>query len=468
MPMPLAAAAPCSALRAGRVHRLLEAIGFALRHHRRSIVAVQATVIFFYLLLLLVPPILPLPAEEAGVLDSLTRFAQFAFWGVWWPFVMLSVMIFGRLWCGLLCPEGALAEWASRFGRGRGVPRWIKWGGWPLFAFLSTTVFGQMVSVYEYPKAAALVLGGSSLAAVAISLLYGRGKRVWCRYLCPASGVFALLAKISPLHFSVDRSAWDAAPRGTRTSRAHAVNCAPLIDIRRMRSSSSCHMCGRCAGERNAVTLALRSPNAEILSAPDSVPRWEIGLLVFGILGIAVGAFQWSASPWLVAVKQQIATWLVDRDVMWPLAVNAPWWRLTNYPQKNEVLTWLDGGLLVSYMLVTALAISGWMALCLCSGARLARMSPWRLGYALLPVAGLSVFIGLSALTVTLLRAEGLTLAWVAQVRPLLLVVGLAWGARLGWGLASGPMWRRLGAASAVVAALGLVAALWIQMFYFW
>jgi hypothetical protein len=447
-----------------------DALGLWLRRHRTLILGVQWAVVLFYCALLLVPAVLPLPPEQAGILDHLTRFAQFVFWGLWWPFVMLSVATVGRLWCGVLCPEGALTEWISRHGLGRGIPRWMKWGGWPFVAFLGTTVYGQLVSVYEYPKAAALVLGGSTLAALAVGWVYGRGKRVWCRHLCPANGVFALLARLSLLHFRVDREAWDSAPPGTRTSRGSAVDCAPLIDVRRMQSASACHMCGRCAGERNAVTLAARPPGAELLCAePAPGRRWEVVLLVFGLLGVALGAFQWSASPWFVAAKQSAAAWLVERDWMWALESGAPWWLLTHYPEHNDVLTWLDGVLILAYIGLTAAAIGVWVAGLLAASAALARLSAWRLAYALIPLAGVSLFLGLSGLTVTLLRGEGFELAWVDLARAGLLALGVVWSARLAWNMA-----RAHGALHALAAASGIaacavpVAGLWIEMYYVW
>ena len=444
--------------------------GDAMRRYRRPIVAVQWMVVVFYLVLVAVPALLPLPKNGASILSSLTLFAQFAFWGVWWPFVMLSVMLVGRVWCGVFCPEGALTEWASRRGLGRAIPRWLRWSGWPFVAFVATTAYGQLVSVYEYPKATLLVLGGSTAAAIGIGLVYGRGKRVWCRHLCPANGVFALLARIAPLHFGLDEAAWKR-----NAERAPSIDCAPLIDLRHMRSAGPCHACGRCSGHRGAIYLSARSPNREILAAqPRNVSNAEALLLLFGVLGVALGAFQWTVSPWFVAAKQQIAEWLVDRQWLALLADNAPWWLLTHYPEASDVFTWLDGLMIVGYLFATGLGVGGIAWLSLAGAAWLIRdaHTDWRvLALCLLPLAGVSVFLGLSMLTLAQLRAEGVVFGWVPVARAVMLAAGTVWALSLGARrllAASAPLSRRITALACFAAPLALVAGLWRLPFYVW
>ena len=163
--------------------------GDFLRDHQLAIQRMQWAIVIVYVALLVLPALLPLPDRSASVFNNLSIVAQFAFWGIWWPFVLLSMPLFGRAWCGLFCPEGALTEWASRHGRGGAIPRWMRWGGWPFVAFALTTVYGQLVSVYQYPWAVAVVLGGSTVAAIIVGWLYGKDKRVWCKYQCPVIGV---------------------------------------------------------------------------------------------------------------------------------------------------------------------------------------------------------------------------------------------------------------------------------------
>ncbi|MEK7815308.1 MAG: 4Fe-4S binding protein [Pseudomonadota bacterium] len=447
----------------------LPRLGDAMRRHRGLIQGVQWTVVAFYLMLLVVPALRPLPADEARIYNDLTRLAQFVFWGVWWPFVMLSMMLLGRVWCGVFCPEGALTEFASRHGLGRAIPRWLRWGGWPFVAFTMTTVYGQLVSVYEYPKAALLVLGGSTVAAVGVGFVYGRGKRVWCRYLCPANGVFRLLARLAPVHYRTNAEAWRRAPRQP------AVNCAPLVDLRHLSSAADCHFCGRCSSYRGAVRLAARSPNAEVLAlAADKASRWEVLLLVYGVLGIAVGAFQWSASPWFVAFKQTLATWLLDHEYAALLSDGAPWWLLTHYPEANDVFTWLDGMLILGYIGATAFALGSAVLLALWGAQRLLERPGlmWPLAYSLIPLAGIGVFLGLSTLTVAHLRAEGLALAWVPVARAVLLAIAVGWSSWLLWrriaAVHVASLGHRLAAWSAAMTGALPVLGAWALLFFVW
>lgn len=92
----------------------LYSLGLSLQKHRGAIQAVQWSIVLFYLGLLVLPAFMPLPPSSAHIVDNLVLFAQFVFWGLWWPFVILSMLLFGRMWCGIFCPEGFLAEWTSR------------------------------------------------------------------------------------------------------------------------------------------------------------------------------------------------------------------------------------------------------------------------------------------------------------------------------------------------------------------
>lgn len=452
----------------------MAAVGLWLRDHAGLLRALQWGVVLVYAALLIVPACLDLPEDSARIWNNLTIFAQFVFWGIWWPFVLLSMVLFGRLWCGVLCPEGALSEWAAKKGLGRPIPRWMRWGGWPFVAFALTTIYGQLVSVYQYPKAALLVLGGSTVAAVIVGFIYTRGKRAWCRHLCPVNGVFGLLSKLAPMYYRVDEAAWRASQQG-KTIPIQAVDCAPLQPLRHMQGGSGCHMCGRCSGHRDAIELSLRSPTEEVVKvAAKEADGWQTALIVYGLLGVAMGAFHWTMSPWFVAMKQAAAEWLVDHDILWPLDTEAPWWLLTHYPQHNDVFSWLDGAALISYVLATALALGSGLLLCLAAGVRIA--GPWRtqrlhhLAQSLIPLAGCGVFLGLSALTVTLLKAEGVPMFWANDARLTLLAGANLWSLWLGRAIlarwSSGP--RQALALMPLLAALALVDAAWGFMFWWW
>jgi hypothetical protein len=280
--------------------------------------------------------------------------------------------------------------------------------------------------------------------------------------------VFALLAKIAPVHFRVNEEAWKLS---MERERMPMVNCAPLIDIRHMTSASACHACGRCSGHRGAVQLAPRSPASEILNTRGKdVTRSEALTLIFGVLGIATAAFQWSASRLFVQLKTAAATWLVERDAFTLLQDNAPWWLLTHYPEANDVFTWLDGLCILAYILGGGTAIGMALFGAVSLAARIAKLPalPWRrLALGLVPLAGMSVFLGLSMLTLGHLKAERITLEWVAPVRVVLLVAGSAFSAWLGWRLIDLRLsMRRVIAWACYLLPIALIDLLWAHTFF--
>ncbi len=455
----------CGGARAARV-------GIYMRQHQNLILAMQWIMVAVYLVLLFASMFAP-SGDAAQNKINTWHIAKVAFWGIWWPLVILSVAFFGRAWCGLLCPEGALSEWASNYGFGKGIPRWMKWAGWPFVTFVAVVAFGQLTSLHKYPKPTVLVLGGSTLAAVVVGFLYGRGKRVWCRHLCPVAGVFAILAKIAPIHFRVNEAVWESAPPGFRTSNQHAVNCAPLINVGHMESASACHMCGRCAGERGAVQLSWRSPNAEALHGiasanlrmPDENVRWLARLLVFGMIGLALGAFQWSVSPWFASATRWAAGWLVAHQMPWLFHSPGHWWILTDYPQTNDVFTWFYGGMLLIYVLMEALLLGGW-TIAWMRFVGVATGRAWQaFACVLVPFAGTSLFVGSSLVTTAQLAHDNVTLPWVSEIGMALLVLAAIWGTVLAW--RTSPR-RPFAAATGTLMAFALPLAAWAIQFFIW
>ena len=380
---------------AGADHMIARAGDWLLRH-QGALRRVQVLMVGLYAILLVIPPFLPAPGPDARIWTSLPLFARFLFWGVWQPFVLVSIACAGRLWCGALCPEGALSEGASRRARGMATPRWMMWKGWPLAAFCLMISYGQMSGTYHDPRATLALLGCPALGAVMVGLLYARNKRIWCRYLCPVSGLFAVTAKLAPLHFKVDQDVWLRSPR-PKAAEARAANCAPLIPVRTMRGASECHMCGRCSGFRGAVVLARRSPNHEIVHVARYETRpWETWMIAFGMIGLVGGAFHWASSP------------------------AAP----------------SSGGVLLAYLAAVALSFGGGAVLCVGAASRL--LGPWswarfhHLAQCLIPVAACCVFLAFSTMTTAQLGVESASWGLLPTARIALAAGAGGWSVFLG------------------------------------
>ena len=138
------------------------------------------------------------------------------------------------------------------------------------------------------------------------------------------------------------------------------------------------------------------------------------------------------------------------------------------------MLTLLDGALLVGFILAFALVNGAIVTASLAAAAALSGWSAKRFHHfaqALIPLAGAGVFLGLSALTVTLLAQDGIRIGWVEELRLAMLAGAAGWALWLGWRIAGlyapGPA-RRLLALAALAPACASTLGAWSLLFWVW
>lgn len=472
---------PCAAdCHAGRPVGLGRALEHAMVRHPGLLRGLHVFMVVLYLVLVLVPPFLGRPAEDATPFSSFVRFSQFVFWYLWWPFVVLSMIVFGRAWCGVLCPEGTLAAWASRYGGDRPIPRWMRFGGIPLAAFVGITVYGQLTGVYEYAAPQLLILGGSTGLAVAFALLYTRRGWVWCRYLCPVSLLFGVFSRLGAMYFRVDHGRL-AEWRPSAGDAGKKDRCPVFIYLPKMSTNRYCLMCFRCAGWRDAIHLTLRRPGQELLRINTAEPLfWEV-IFLFGAIGLPLGVFHWTVDPLFQHLKQVLGSLALASGLGSVAGATTPWWILSNHPDAGEVFNVLDGLSIVTFLLgSTVLAIALMSALTWLSAriVRPALREPaptevlfTRVGYLYTPLSLFSLFLGLSQLTFAYLKTIGFPATATDVIRAAALLAGAAWSLYLADRIirlqAVDARRARLAVVPHVVGVAAIVAA-WIPVFYLW
>jgi transcriptional regulator with AAA-type ATPase domain len=122
------------------------------------------------------------------------------FWAWWWPLILLTYPVVGRLWCSF-CPFMVGGEIVQRLAGALGWQRarWPRgdsdaWAAPILAAGFAAILLWEAVGDLEntaWLSSCLLLL--ITLGAVVGSLQFE--KRFWCRHLCPVGGMNALFAK---------------------------------------------------------------------------------------------------------------------------------------------------------------------------------------------------------------------------------------------------------------------------------
>ncbi|MGD9785638.1 MAG: 4Fe-4S binding protein [Hyphomicrobiaceae bacterium] len=203
-----------------------------------------------------------------------------------WAFVGLGLLFWGRgVYCGWLCPFGALQELLNAGARRLGitqieVPFWIQERLWAL----KYTLFVAILALSFYSMDQALILAEAEPFKTAISMRFWRSwpfvafalallaaglfiERFYCRYLCPLGAALAIPAKLKLFDWLHRR------PQCGRECRFCETQCTVgAIDTLGRINPNECILCLRCQvimnDEAQCVTLKRRAGRRGVDTVP--------------------------------------------------------------------------------------------------------------------------------------------------------------------------------------------------------
>jgi len=439
--------------------------------HRDKLAWIHVGMFFGFMALMIIPLFLPLPGDQATFYDNFTLFANFVIWGLWFPLVFVSVIFTGRSWCGVLCPLGAASEWANGIGMKRPVPRWVRWEGTPIVSFIVITVLAQTVDARGFPQGIAIIFGLAFACAVVLGLVYGPGKkkRPWCRHMCPIGLMLGVFSRIGAIQFAPKR------PRAGGDAYAEKGPCPTMIDLNRKAESRHCIECFRCVHPeaKGGLKLIARWPGAEVAQIRKYDPNASEIWFLFLATGLSIGGFLWLALPQYDWLRQFVGTWAIERGWYW-IGTAGPAWLMSVHPDGREVYTWLDFFMITVSMLACAVALTAVLAALTSLSSSIAgalgadlrfRARFVEQAYAYMPVAMVSLAIGLGGELFEALPLLGVPAALIPAIKLGLFALGVLWSLVLGSRLLAG---QGLRGAKRSLALLPLIAGVAVIGLAWW
>jgi hypothetical protein len=179
-------------------------------------------------------------------------------WTIWWAGIIFTFILVGRLWC-LMCPVGAVNEWASRLAQPeRKWPKplrnlWIANG-----TFILLTWADVQLGVVRDPRVTAWIILLLLLSAVLTGLFFQR--RTFCRYLCPITGLIGIYSMVAPVELRAKKceTCQTHKEKECFVGGAASVGCPMFERLWEMDSNAYCNLCFECVKGCSQDNLVLR------------------------------------------------------------------------------------------------------------------------------------------------------------------------------------------------------------------
>ena len=241
--------------------------------------------------------------------DGARNLATRLTWIIWWPGIIVTFVLFGRLWC-LVCPFGTLNEQSAKLTHSqRRLPRWLRAVWVSTLLFLLLTWADEQLGIVRSPRMTATLIIVLAIAAAGTGLFFQR--RSFCRYLCPITGLQGLYSMLSPIELraaDLSRCREDcgqACYRGTAS-----VGGCPMVEFPAMMERNTyCDYCFQCvkACPRDNWLLRFRTFGKDLwVSTRRSVGEAYLAFVLVGVTTVVTAQMLPLWAPLVAALSKAI------------------------------------------------------------------------------------------------------------------------------------------------------------------
>ena len=186
-----------------------------------------------------------------------TNVANLIVWSYWWPMIILSAVVLGRVWC-MVCPMELMTSLSAKVGLKRKPPAFFR-SGWVITGFYILILFIGIhtLAIHRVPFRMAIYMITLLVTAIGSGLLFSRN--TFCAYVCPVGHLLGLYARLAPFGWGVKKKAvCEICKDKSCLSNKNAYNvqgrsCGVGLQPAKLEENTECLLCGQClkACDRN-------------------------------------------------------------------------------------------------------------------------------------------------------------------------------------------------------------------------
>ena len=247
-----------------------------------------------------------------GIQNSNKSLATISIWVIWWSLLIISLALFGRIWC-LLCPFGAAGDWMQRRTFYRKVndtfslnKKWpVKFRNFSLAAlfFLVITWADFQFNLVNSPLNTAYFIVALLALVLIMSIIFER--RSFCRYVCPITGLIGLYSMFAPfeLRAKEKETCKTCKEKYCISGNEKGYSCPVFEYPGTMEKNSNCVLCTECAKtcHRDNISFYIRSFAGDFLNLTKT--RMDESLFILLLLGVTIFQTLIMIRPWAVFTR---------------------------------------------------------------------------------------------------------------------------------------------------------------------